>query len=268
MACLNDIYRAIDDYAPKSLSDEYCAKYGAYDNSGILIDGGRRIDKAVCSLDFSGAAVERAKREGAQLIFTHHPAIYGKISDLRIGDPLGKKLLAAIESGVSVVSMHLNMDCAREGIDYYLMKGVLSSAGQKVEDYKIFEPLSEEKTGYGRSYSLNGVSFSALVNNMKKTFSSDRIVAYGEEKNIKKCASFCGAGADEKAVCNAYESGADVVVSSDFKHHILALATELHLNVICLTHYASENYGFQKITEKIMNRAGLPFLYHTDTHLL
>ena len=37
---LTKIYEAVDEIAPFSLSREYCEKYGAYDNSGILIDCG------------------------------------------------------------------------------------------------------------------------------------------------------------------------------------------------------------------------------------
>lgn len=35
---LNQIFEAIDEIAPFSLSREYCEKYGAYDNSGIILD--------------------------------------------------------------------------------------------------------------------------------------------------------------------------------------------------------------------------------------
>ena len=53
-------------------------------------------------------------------------------------------------------------------------------------------------------------------------------------------------GADEEAVAFAVKNGADVIVSSDFKHHVLTLANEKGIAVIALTHYASENYGFKK----------------------
>lgn len=57
-------------------------KYSAYDNSGIIFDFGGEIEKAVCALDFSSNAVNAAVREGAQLIITHHPAIYSGVKRL------------------------------------------------------------------------------------------------------------------------------------------------------------------------------------------
>jgi len=67
---------------------------------------------------------------------------------------------------------------------------------------------------------------------------------------------------------DAAKNGADVVISADFKHHILALALETGLAVIQLTHYASENYGFENYYRKIRKQAGIPCVFHTDEALL
>ena len=66
----------------------------------------------------------------------------------------------------------------------------------------------------------------------------------------------------------AVKQGAQVLISSDFKHHVLALALEKGLSVIALTHYASENYGFEKYYEKMRQRLAVSCEYHTDTNLL
>ena len=81
-------------------------------------------------------------------------------------------------------------------------------------------------------------------------------------------ASFCGAGGDESAVDFAINEGANVVISSDFKHHVLAYALERGLCVIALTHYAAENYGFEKFYQKVRSQTNVECLYHTDERLL
>ena len=92
---------------------------------------------------------------------------------------------------------------------------------------------------------------------------------YGaEDKKLRRIASFCGAGVDEESVLFAKAQGADAILSSDFKHHFIALAQELGLAVIVMTHYASENYGFEKYYEKIRRQTEIPCLYHTDDNLL
>ena len=59
---LNELYAILNDFAPKALSDEYCATYDGYDNSGILIDCNQAVQKVLFSLDFSLSALEKPRR--------------------------------------------------------------------------------------------------------------------------------------------------------------------------------------------------------------
>ena len=264
---LSEIYKIADGLAPKRLSDEYCRLYGAYDNSGVLVDTGEEIRGVLFSLDLSGAAIAKAKEVGANLIITHHPAIYGKISHICGEEPLGGKLVECIKHGISVLSMHLNLDGAEEGIDQSLMDGICLAAGGRAENAEIMHPLTGG--GYGRAYNLPQSTLAKLAENMKKVFCTERVLTYGDnEKLITRAASFCGAGVDEGAIAFAKEKNASVIISSDFKHHLISLALEERLAVIILTHYASENYGFQKYYEKMRQQLGIPCVYHTDGQLL
>jgi putative NIF3 family GTP cyclohydrolase 1 type 2 len=135
------------------------------------------------------------------------------------------------------------------------------------EEVRIMHPL--QGGGYGRVYALPEIPLKELVKGLKNTFSSERVLTYGcEDKAIKKAASFCGAGADEYSIAFAKREGADAVISADFKHHLIVFAKELGLSVIVMTHYASENYGFEKYYEKIRAQVEIPCVYHTDKNLL
>ena len=265
---LSEIYKIADSIAPKALSDEMCQNYGWYDNSGILVNTDEEIDSILFSLDLTMAAVDEAIEKGVKLIITHHPAIYGKISRIDYEDSamLGTKLIKCIKNGISVIAMHLNLDAATDGIDESLMQGVLLSAGEKE---LCAEPIAKQVVlsggAYGRVYDISGVTLKALAEGMKKTFATDKLAVYGkEDKVVKRVASFCGSGADEGSVAFAVRNGADVMISSDYKHHVLALALEVGLSVITLTHYASEEYGFKKYYEKIRQQVGLPCYFHAD----
>lgn len=288
----SDFYVLLDAAAPKALSDAYCAKYGAYDNSGILVDTGRDTQTVVFSLDFSLGALAEAERAGSRLIVTHHPAIYARLGNLCGGEPVhgardvlgtGGKLLRAAELGISVISMHLNLDCAPDGIDESLMRGVMHSAalaaGKKAGE-ETFAKAHAEKCmhaveaggvsgGYGRVYGVDECSLSGLVESLKKTLPAGQVCVYGDPgRKVSRVASFCGAGADEEALAFADGTGADTILSSDFKHHIVAAALERGKSAIVLTHYASENYGFEKYYRKIRSRTKLACLFHTDGELL
>ncbi len=265
---LSEIYQIADELAPKRISDELCEKYGWYDNSGILVDTGEDITGIVFSLDLSLGAIDRAIKEGANLIITHHPAIYGKISKIDYYDEalLGKKLIACIRKGISVLSMHLNLDGAKEGIDESLMQAVARAAGGKADLLAVQMPTTDG--GYGRAYEVEKTSLGALANGLKRVLSAKRMEMYGEtERSVSRVASFCGSGADERAIAFALSQGADVMISSDFKHHVISLALESGLQVVIPTHYAAESYGFQKYYEKISRRVGIPCSYHEEKDL-
>ncbi len=266
---LSEIYQIANEIAPKRISDEMCEKYGWYDNSGILVDVGEEITGIVFSLDLTAGAIEEALAKGANLIVTHHPVIYGKISRIDYNDEglLGGKLITCIRNGISVISMHLNLDAAKGGIDESLMEGVALAASSKPTLYA--KQCVMEGGAYGRVYDVEKIKLGALVKGLEKEFSTKRVVLYGDsEREVKRIASFCGSGADEKAIAFARANGAEVMLSADFKHHVLSLAIESGLTVITLTHYASENYGFQKYYEKISSRVEIPCAYHADDFLL
>ena len=244
---LKEIYPLFDELAPKRYSDEFCDKYGAYDNSGILVNTGDEITGVLFALDLTRKAIETAVEKGYNLIVTHHPAIYAKLGALEEDQPSGN-ILRCIKHGISVVSMHLNLDVAKGGIDESLSCAVAECVGATKRNEKGMLNFSDDGVYYGRVYKLSKeVSLESLRENLTKTLQAKSVYGFGEsEKPVSCVASFCGAGADEDAIDFAYQNGADTVVSSDFKHHVILSALEKGMRIIAPTHYATENYGFQK----------------------
>lgn len=256
---LKEIYELADAIAPFALSRDWCEAYKGYDNSGIQLDCGGEIDQILFSLDLSSAAVTRAEASGARLVFTHHPAIYSPLHSLT-SEGEGKEILACARKGISVISAHLNLDCAPGGVDESLMNGL---GGERAE--QIMEPLSAG--GYGRVFSVKERAFARFVADAKQTFRTGRAIAYGE-RPVKKVACFCGAGMNEKSVAFALANGADTFVSSDGKHHLIAGAVQSGMNVLLLTHYAAETYGFYRFYQKIKERSGVSCEFFADERLL
>ncbi len=265
----HELYAIANAIAPKSLSDEYCAKYGAYDNSGILLDTGEDIQKVVFSLDLTKGALEKAIEVGANAIVTHHPAIYGGIEEIcKDKNPLGEKLIACIRGGISVISMHLNLDGVEGGIDESLQNAVLSATDTETAgDLCIMHPLTQG--GYGRAYTVEKTPLQTLESRLSRTLKSSRILVYGDgEKPVRRVASFCGAGVDDETLAFAKAQGADVMISADYKHHFIVQALELGMRVIVLTHYSAEQYGFEKYYENIRRQVTATCIYHVDGQLL
>ncbi len=234
-----EFLQILEEYAPLKISYSAIEK-GSHDNSGLLVKCADAVDKVLFSLDLTLEAVERAKALGADTIVTHHPAIYAPAKRLILNGENGA-VLSAIKNGLNVISMHLNLDMADKGIDYYLAE----SFGGK--DSKILTDIDGEH-GYGREFVVDKEA-SELLEIAKKTLGSDKILLYGEGR-INKVASFCGAGSGDGMECAQNGvTDADMVVSSDIPHHVLLALVEMGKAVMCIPHYVSEQYGFYKFFE-------------------
>ncbi len=256
---LKEIFNLVDRIAPFALSEENCIKYGHYDNSGLILDCGKNIKGILFTLDLCTSAIEEAKRVGANCIITHHPAIWHGVEKLSEG---GKTdlIVKCIQQGISVISAHLNLDVAPNGIDEWLMRGL----GGK-EAIAVMETF--EGGAYGRVFEVKENSLNVFTEKTKQVFHSKRVITYGNAP-VKKIACFCGGGFDEKSLAFALANGADTIVSSDAKHHLIRDAVENGMNVVLLTHYAAENYGFLRFAETVRQNVKISVTTFADERYL
>lgn len=255
---LKQIYEAADAVAPFALSEEYIGRFGAHDNSGILLDCGREASGVLFSLDLSLFAIEEAKKRGCNVIFTHHPAIWEPVK--RITEADTPALFACVKEGIGVLSAHLNLDAAEGGIDGCLMEGLGGTA-----PLSVMEEL--QKGSYGRVYDVAPRSLKQFTEKIGETLGAKRVIVYGE-RPVSRVASFCGGGFTQSALTFACANGADTLVSSDAKHHLIAEAVERGLNVVLLTHYAAECYGFERFYLTMKKKLGVPCFFFRDERFL
>lgn len=257
MLTAENVLEILEEVAPLKLSDDFCKKYKTYDNSGIIINCGKEIRGALFSLDLSEAAVREALSHKYNLIVTHHPAIYGGIERFNLtNDAHARALAACLKNDISVISMHLNMDVAPEGIDNFLMKGL---GGEECDVL-----ATVDGGAYGRAYGIKPVAFADFVKNLSEEFRTTPLLHGKDGRTVRKVASFCGAGGDDEAVAFAKKNAVDAAVSSDLSHHRIVELVESGIAVVQLTHYAAESYGFGKIYEKIKNKLNAPSSFLFD----
>ncbi len=258
---LSAFYQLLEQYAPMELSLAQIERSG-HDNSGIIVQNSQTVSKALFALDLSSASLKRAKSLGCDLIVTHHPAIFYPVSKLDI-DGENSTLLKAVRQKISVISMHLNLDFADEGIDYSLAQGL------NAKNFKIVDLILNEN-GYGRECKVEKQTLGQFVANAKKIFNSKKIIAYGSNKQEINCfCSFCGGGSEDACKYVANGGEADVIVTSDMKHHQILACLEKGKSVVVIPHYVAEEYGFKiyykKIKEKINNHVEV--FYFDDKRL-
>ena len=261
MYSLDKFFGVLDKIAPIKYSLMQIEQ-GDYDNSGILVKMHGEVESALFSLDLSVDAVKRAKRLKCDTIVTHHPAIYHPVKSLSVdGDTAAVAL--AINYGINVISMHLNLDVAEGGIDDGLFRGL---GGEKC---KFLNGL-DDKAHYGREFGIDG-TLADFKKRINKEFGTNKTLVYGNLKNkAGVVASFCGAGS-EYALAYARKGGvANTIVTSDMPHHVLKELTERGKQVIILTHYASENYGFKRFFDRVAGeiKGDVKFFYFEDKRFL
>lgn len=259
---LKEIYNLIDKEAPFSISKTMLEK-GYYDNSGIIIEEHSYAKKILFSLDLSVKAVSTARRLGCDTVVTHHPAIYHAIKDVR-EDSENQAVLLAVKYGINVISAHLNLDLATDGIDASLC-AALGGA-----EYRIIDFI-DGTLGYGREFALGGVTLNEFVRKVKVALGTRRVLVYGNRNGrLNFGASFCGGGSSEaQNVVFTGKTKADVIVTSDVPHHVIKNIVEKGKNLVVITHYSAENYGFKKFYEKMKERfIGIDCLYFEDKRFM
>ena len=235
----------LDGLAPLKYSLMQIEK-GDYDNSGILLKTHLDVEKVLFSLDLTSETVKRAKKLKCDTVVTHHPAIYYPIKTLDAFGETAAFALAA-ENRLNVISMHLNLDIADGGIDDCLCSGL---GGVNPETLNSLDEYSH----YGREFKTD-ITLAGFKKRIEKNFGTKRITVYGDiNAPAGTVASFCGAGSGY-ALDYARKGGvANTVVTADIPHHVLLELTERGKQVVVLTHYASENYGFFRFYERVKNK--------------
>ena len=150
---INDIAKFIE----KEFADIH--KQSRWDNSGLQIYLGEeiKVSRLLLSLDITEDVIEEAIHTGCELILTHHPLFFSKITSIDIDTAIGKKVVLAIKNNISILSYHTNIDVADDCIN--------SCIAHKLSAKVIKKPLSIE--GEIERYKF---SVSTPVNSSDKVF--------------------------------------------------------------------------------------------------
>lgn len=237
---IEDLLNKLLEIAPMELSEEM-QRRGMHDNSGLLVRTHTDVKKALFTLDLSPEAVEAAVSCGADTVITHHPAIYYPVKDV---DAFGETaaVALAVENKLNVISMHLNLDIAKTGVDQTLAETL---GGKNI---RMLHPVLGD-CGYGRESEFAPMTLTAFVDTAKKNLSAVNAFVFGDgARTVKKVASFCGGGADEAM---AYFGDADVVLTSDMPFHVVQSLVRRGKAVVLFSHYATEFCGIRRLYETV-----------------
>lgn len=105
------IMNAMEQLAPKWLAQDW-------DNVGLMLGSpAQDVKKVFVCLDVDGAAIEAAKRAGADMMVSHHPFVFKPLHHLRTDLPQGKWIQDLFQNNIAVYSAHTNLDIADGGVN-------------------------------------------------------------------------------------------------------------------------------------------------------
>lgn len=236
MATLTEIYNCIDSFAPFALQD-------GFDNSGLLVNAGKTVNRVLLTLDATVGAVDEAVAKNCELVLTHHPVIFHKLASLDTSNPAAY----ALSKGVSVISAHTNLDSA----DYNISDIMCDLLGFKNRGELLTANRSYngKPVGYGTVTDCEPMTTDELAKLCKNTFGS-AAVKYTQAKDKISCVALCS-GAGGEFVMDAYRHGAQALVTADVRHHEFLEADRLGIAVIDCGHYETEVIAMSYLKEKL-----------------
>lgn len=199
-----------------------------FDNPGILAgDPNTAVTKAVIALDCTPAVLKTAAEKGCELIITHHPVIFNPLKRV-CSDSV---IFRLIKNGVSVISMHTNLDVGQDGVNDSLC-GTLS-----LRDVK--KHTAED--GYLLNCALlpSPLSAQALAEYIGKRLGGHVRYSSGFTGKISRVLVCSGSGGNYLGELG--RSGCDALITADVKHNVFIDAEFLGKAVFDAGHFETED---------------------------
>jgi dinuclear metal center YbgI/SA1388 family protein len=230
---LNKIVRILEEIAPPELADDFDEG-----RIGLILDLKNDIERIAIALDANPDTLKRAANMRADLLITHHTLIFHPIN--KVSESLAISLKFALGDEISLYSMHTNYDRARGGINDALASKI-GLKNIKSLDIGVMGEIEPRTSAEMASY----------ISERLKT----PVIYVGEKEEIRRIMVVGGSGFKSEFLEIARSHGVDAFVSSELKHEVLRMNSDLCL--IDATHYATESPGMEALCPRLRDLLGI-----------
>lgn len=222
MLTVGQLGALLEEKIPASLREPW-----DHDGAMVIPNREKPVTKVLCALDCTSGAIAYAKEQNCNVIVTHHPLLFHPLPALVEEDSVGKRVLACVQAGIAVFSFHTRLDCMEGGVNDCLASLL------ELQNCTPFVP-------YGRvgEVPANLRSFDAFSAFVREKLGVIPFPAVKAREDVRRVAIVAGCGKDE--IPEVLSSGADTFVTGEVLHNHLIDCKELGLNLLCVTHEASE----------------------------
>ena len=226
---VRELYDRLEARIPKSLS---CV----WDNDGLMCCPGSdaEVSKVLVALDVTGEVVEYAKKNGYDVILSHHPLIYKGLKSFDDSGYVSSKLISLAMAGISVMSFHTRLDAVEGGVNDKLahLLGLSDT-----------EPVYEEGIPLGRVGNVDmDMSAEEFAKKVKEVLGSPFVLLADANIKVRRVVVVGGNGGD--LISEAKRMGADTFVSGRLDYHSMTDAPDQKIqkiNLIEAGHFFTED---------------------------
>lgn len=220
----------------------------SFDNVGLLIgDGEKQVKKVLISLDCTLDTVKKAVQNGCELIITHHPVIFSPLKNILAGSIQ----FELIKNGISVISMHTNLDVADGGVNDCLCNAL---------GLKNIKTITANDGYVLKMGSISPVSADKLAEHIKEKLGGCVKFVDGQKPigNVLVCS-----GSGGEFISEAVKNGADALITADIKHHQFLEAKDSDISLFDAGHFNTEDVVIEPLF-KILSKEFPEITFITD----
>lgn len=245
MTTVKNIYDYINQFAPFQTQE-------AWDNAGFLVGDFRKaVARCMVVLDITNEAVCFAETQHVDLIISHHPVIFQKLSAL----PKEHVVYQLAQSGVAALCAHTNYDIADEGVNEVLanvlgLEEVHSDASGALRIGALPQPMQPDR----------------LAAYLKNRLCAPALHYTAPEKTIQTLAVCGGAGAD---FAEAAFAQADAFLTGDASYHTLLDAQQAGNCLLAAGHFETELPAVHALRNRLKTLfTDVQFLEYNEINLI
>ncbi|SOE02955.1 Nif3-like dinuclear metal center hexameric protein [Blastococcus haudaquaticus] len=232
-APLREVLAALDARYDPALAE-------GWDAVGLVCgDPDEPVDRVLFAVDPTTAVVDEVVGTGAQLLVTHHPLLLTPVHAVPADDPRGGLVHRLIRARAALFVAHTNADRAPDvGVNAALADALGLTGAVPLE-----QAGTDPRAGLGRVGDLpEPMSLRAFAERVAVALPATvgGVRSSGEPGRVVRRVAVCG-GSGGSLLAAAAAAGADVLLTSDLKHHPASEAAEVDgPALVDVAHYASE----------------------------
>lgn len=235
MIQVKDVAAYLEERVPSALKMDF-------DNVGLLCGfPDREVTRVLVALDATGEVIDEAGEWGAELIVTHHPLIFHPLRRVLVTDEVGGHVASLLQKGISVISLHTNLDIVDGGVNDALSAAIGAAVREKLPCGRVVELPGEE-------------GMDAFLARVRKALGTEGLRYYDAGRKVRRIVLCGGAGGD--LVGEARALGADTLLTGEVKYDQWLTGREMGVNLVDAGHFCTENVVTPVLAEMVREGFG------------